>query len=219
METRVSSNSAAADLVGYGRTRIAQGRVAALIAALAALAFVAEAPRGVGDGLLRTALAALLVVSFRVWDDLADRAFDAVHHPDRVLARSAALGWFWAMLAGAVAITVGGLAAFGGAASLSIYAGLIVLLAVVYHGPLKLTRERFIRAQLVLLKYPAFIAMLGASGVTSRTTLCAAAGYLLISLHDWRDDPAPRERYRGGRIAVILAVGFVAAVSLVVAYD
>lgn len=214
----MSSNSAAADFVAYGRTRVAQRRVAALVAALAALAFIAEVPRDVGDGLLRTALAALLVVSFRIWDDLADRAFDATHHPGRVLARSTALKWFWGTLAGAAAITVGGLAAFGGAASLPIYAGLIALLAVVYHGPWQLTRERFIRAQLVLLKYPAFIAMLGVSGVTSRTMLCAAAGYLLISLHEWRDDPAPRERYRGGRLAVVLAIGLIAAVSLAMTY-
>jgi hypothetical protein len=214
METRVSLNSAAADLLAYGRTRIARRRIAVLVAALAALAFIVEVPRDAGDVLLRTALAALLVVSFRVWDDLADRTFDSARNPDRVLAHSTALRWFWATLAGVAAITAGALGAFGGTASLPIYAGLIVLLAVVYHGPWELTRERFIRTQLVLLKYPAFIAMLGVSGVTSRTVLCAAAGYLLISLHEWRDDPALRERYPAGRLAVVFVIGLIAALSL-----
>ena len=215
----MSSNSAAADLRAYGRTRIASRRMAALVAALAALALVADAPRDAGDVLLRTALAALLALSFRVWDDLADRAFDGARHPDRVLARSTQPGWFWAALAGAAAVSVGALGAFGGAASLPVYGGLVILLAVVYHGPWRMTRERFIRTQLVLLKYPAFIAMLGVSGVTSRTALCGAAGYLLISLHEWHDDPALRERYLGGRLAVTFAVGLIAALSLVAAHD
>ena len=215
----MSSISAATDLLAYGRTRIARWRIAVLVAALAALAFIADTPRDAGDAILRVALAALLVLSFRVWDDLADRAFDGAHHPDRVLARTTTRGWFWAALAGTAAVTVSALGAFGGAASLPVYGGLIVLLAVVYHGPWRMTRERFIRTQLVLLKYPAFIAMLGVSGVTSRTALCGAAGYLLISLQEWHDDPALRERYRGGRLAVTLAVGLIAALSLVAAHD
>lgn len=214
----MSSSSAAADLVAYGRERIAGWRIAVLVMAIAALACVAEAPRGAADVLLRTILAALLVASFRIWDDLADRAYDSVHHPARVLVRSAAAGWFWALLAGLAAISACALAAFGGALSLPIYAGLIVLLAVVYHGPRQLTRDRFIQTQLVLLKYPAFIALLTAQGFSGRTILAGAVGYLLMSVCEWRDDPALRERSLGGQLAVVFAIGLIAALSLAATY-
>ncbi len=214
----MSSNSAAADLVAYGRGRIARWRIAALAAAIAALAFIAEAPRGVEDALSRAVLAALLVVSFRIWDDLADRAYDSAHHPSRVLVRSAAVGWFWALFAGLAAISACAVGAFGGPLSLSIYAGSIVLLAVVYHGPRRLTRDRFVRTQLVLLKYPAFIALLTAQGFSGRTVLAGAVGYLSLSVYEWRDDPALRGGYLGGRLAVVFAIGLIAALSLAATY-
>ncbi len=217
METRVSSNSAAADLVAYGRERIARWRIAALVVAITALAFVAEAPRGVEDALSRAVLAALLVASFRIWDDLADRAYDSVHHPTRVLVRSAAVGWVWALLAGLAAVSACALGAIGGSPSLSTYAGLIVLLAVVYRGPRQLTRDRFIRTQLVLLKYPAFIALLTAQGFSGRTVLAGAVGYLSLSVYEWRDDPALRDGHLGRRLAVVLAIGLIAALSLAAA--
>ena len=218
METRVSSNSAAADLVAYGRGRIARWRIAALAAAIAILAFIAQAPRDVEDALSRAVLAALLVASFRIWDDLADRAYDSVHHPTRVLVRSAARGRFWALLAGLAVISACALGALAGTLSLSIYAGLIILLAVVYHGPRQLTRERFIRTQLVLLKYPAFVALLTAQGFSGRTILAGAVGYLSLSVYEWRNDPALRDGHLGRRLAVVLAIGLIAALSLAAAH-
>jgi len=210
----VSSSSAAADLIAYGRERIASWRIALLVAAVAALAFIADAPQDAEGVVRRTVLAVLLVASFRIWDDLADRVYDSVRHPNRVLMRSAAVRWFWVLLAGLAAVSVCALVVFGGVVSLPVHAGLIVLLAVVYHGPWRLTRDRFVRTQLVLLKYPAFITILTTSGFSSRTALIGAAGYMLISLCEWRDDPALGESYRGGQLAVVFAIGLVAALSL-----
>jgi 4-hydroxybenzoate polyprenyltransferase len=216
METMVSSNSAAADFAAYWRTRIASCRIAVLVAGLATLVFIADAPVGAGDVLVRATLTALLVVSFRLWDDLADRDFDSVHHVERVLPQSTRPGRFWAALAVAAVVTVGVLSVFEDGTSVAIYGALVGLLGLVYHGPWRLMRERFI---LVLLKYPAFITMLSPSGTTSSTALCTAAAYLAISFHEWRDDPALREGHGAGRIAVMLVVGLIAAMSLLGVHD
>jgi 4-hydroxybenzoate polyprenyltransferase len=163
---------------------------------------------------LRTALSAILVTSFRIWDDLADRDYDRVHHPARVLVRSPAARWFWVLIVGLAVVSACILAAFGGPQPLPIYTGLIVALAVVYHGPRQLRYDRFAHTQLVLIKYPVFIALLTAQGFSSQVVLAGALAYLLMSIYEWRDDPAFRGKYLSGRIAVVSAVGLIVAVSL-----
>lgn len=191
METEVSSSSAAADLIAYGRERIVRWRVAALAFLIVGLAFYVEEPGGALDALARTGLALLLIAQFRLWDDLADRGYDSVHHPTRVLVRSRATGWFWAafaLLAMAAAAAIGILRS--GPAALQIYPGLMVLLAGVYHGPLRL--PRVIRAQLVLLKYPAFVLLLAAPGFSTPALLAGVVAYLVLSVFEWYDDPGLR---------------------------
>jgi hypothetical protein len=190
METRVSSSSAAADLVSYGRERMVRWRMAALAVLIIGLAFIVDGPRDALDVLARGGLGLVLIAQFRLWDDLADREHDSVHHATRVLSRSQAIPWFWiafvllALLAAAIAALRSGLAA------LQIYLGLIVLLAVVYHVRVRL--PRLIRVQLVLLKYPAFVVLLVAPGFANRALLAGAVSYLVLSVFEWYDDPGLR---------------------------
>ncbi len=187
----MSSNSAAADLMAYGRQRMIRWRVAALAVLIIGLAFVASAPSDALDALARAGLALLLIAQFRLWDDLADREYDRVHHAARVLPRSQAAAWFWAalVLLGtlAVAITV---ALHQGGAALLIYFGLTILLAGVYHGPMRL--PRFVRAQLVLLKYPVFVVLLVAPVYSTRALVAGVVGYVVLSAFEWYDDPGLR---------------------------
>lgn len=187
----MSSSSAAADLVAYGRERIIRWRVAALAFLIVGLAFFVEVPGDALDALARTGLALLLIAQFRLWDDLADRSYDSVHHPTRVLVRSRATGWFWAvlaLLAVAAASAVAILRSWHAAPP--IYLGLMVLLAGVYHGPLRV--PRFIRAQLVLLKYPVFVLLLAAPAFSTPALLAGTAAYLVLSVFEWYDDPGLR---------------------------
>ena len=214
METRVSSNSVAADLLAYGRERVTRWRIASLALLVTGTAFLVDPPLDGGDALLRAGLALLLIAQFRVWDDLADRAYDSAHHPARVLARSATTARFWALFATLSAGAVFAVGKAGSIAAISILAGLMALLAAVYHGPWHFPRDRFVRSQAVLLKYPAFIVLLTASGPSRRAILGGAIVYLLLSVYEWRDDPATRATRAGGRILVLLAVAVVVAVVL-----
>src|SRR4029453_16720699 len=77
-------------------------------------------------------MALLLVVEFRLWDDLCDVEVDRLEHPDRVLCQLASLGPFWGLVI-LLAVINFGLAvivrAWWAAAPLM---GLHVLLAVWY---------------------------------------------------------------------------------------
>ncbi|WP_301102720.1 hypothetical protein [Propionivibrio sp.] len=209
----MSSSAAVAELLAYGRERIARWRVAALVLGVAALACTAQAPRGPVDVLVRTTLAALLVATFRLWDDLADSDHDRARHPDRVLVRSARTRCFWFVLLALAGIALCAVGVFAGPTGLSLYAILILLLVFVYHGPWP-RPARFMRDQLVLLKYPVFIAMLTTEGFSWRSTLFGAIAYLLVSVFDWRDDVALRVNGVGRRLGVVLAVAVVIFFSL-----
>lgn len=208
----MSSSFAAADLLAYGRERIVRWRIIALASLIVGIAFIVEAPGDTADALTRAALVALLMVQFRLWDDLADLDYDSVRHPARVLVRSAATRWFWVLFAVLAVTAAGAIGMLDGVAGLSIYSGLLVLLAAVYHGPWRC--QRFIRTQLVLLKYPVLILLLTASSHPSWGVLAGAVVYLLLSVYEWHDDPALREGHAGGRFAVVLAAALVVAASL-----
>lgn len=187
----MSSSSPAADLAAYGRERLARWRVAALAVLIVGLAFIVDVPRDTLDALARAGLALLLIAQFRLWDDLADREYDRVHRAGRVLPQSQATAWFWMAFALLALVAVVAIAALSiGSAALPVYLGLMVLLAVVYHGPMRL--PRFIRVQLVLLKYPAFVMLLVAPGHSTQALVAGAVGYLALSVFEWYDDPGLR---------------------------
>jgi hypothetical protein len=213
----VSSSSAITEVVAYLRERVLGSRVLLLAVSIAALACLAETPRDGRDLLLRGMLAALLVVTFRLWDDLADLPHDRRQYPQRVLARSTALRWFWSLLLALALLCAGALAELGGMPALLLYTGLCLMLAAVYYAPW-LRQRRFARNQLVLLKYPLFIALLCSRNFSGLAAWCGTLAYLFVSAFDWYDDPALRGKYRGWRVVVVLMAGLVLAVSLVTAH-
>jgi SAM-dependent methyltransferase len=190
METKVLLNSTMADLLAYGRERIATRRIALLVAFIAGLVFFAEYPQGAMDVAVRLLLVMALIVQFRVWDDLEDRDYDQKHHPERVLSRIESNLSFLVLLGGLSVLVIGLLSTDGNsAARVGRYLMLLLLIGLVYRcvrwGALQ---RRFLRSQLVLLKYPVFVLLLLESPWSHWAVFVAATGYLALSVYEWHDD-------------------------------
>jgi SAM-dependent methyltransferase len=192
METMVSSSSHTADLAAYGGERIAKVRIALLVAVIAALGFLAQPAHGVPEALLRVLLAAFLVVQFRVWDDLADRPFDRVHHPRRVLAlrngTDAPFLFAMAVLAAGIAAIVSGL---GLAERIAVYAALVAATAALYAARRGSGGESRGLSPVLLLKYPAFVMLPLAAPFGARALACAAGAFAAVALYDRATTPRP----------------------------
>lgn len=206
-ETVVSSNACLFDIVFYARERLLTPRVTALCALVGGIALLVETPLGWTGAVARVGIVGLLVLQFRLWDDLADREHDGMHHPERVLPRSTQLHCFHLLLATLIAVTLAWLAALDqGISRMIAYGGIAAMLALVYFLPLALPHGRFLRAQLVLLKYPCFI-LLPLASPGQRVPLAGAmACYLTLSLYDWMDNKAQEGRLRLAQACITTAV-------------
>ena len=124
------------------------------------------------------ALVTLLVVQFRLWDDLEDVDLDRHSHPSRVLTRSPLLP-FRVTLALLMAVAAVGFAGSGG--TLAAYASLCVAMRAGYQAVRRRVTDRSWRYGMLLVKYPAFVALVvAASGPTDflRILVSAALAYL-----------------------------------------
>lgn len=124
-------------------------------------------------------LIAILIVKFRLWDDLEDRGRDKLTHPDRVLVQHSAVV-FVVLLAVVSAVTT--LALAGSAASL---AGLLALdaAALLAYRALRRRISDFAWRYVVLpVKYPAFVVIsstaLGGASPASHAAVAALTTYL-----------------------------------------
>jgi 4-hydroxybenzoate polyprenyltransferase len=101
-------------------------------------------------------LAWVLVLVFRLWDDLADRPRDGVQHPHRVLARCGRSAPFLALL-GVLAVVALALllASPGGTVKVLVLLAVAAALAAWYRGRAALGEPAVLGAHLVLGKYPA----------------------------------------------------------------
>lgn len=172
-------------------------RFVALAVVLAATG--ASVTSGVRQTRMRSALVAyLLVLAFRVWDDIEDREVDADHHPARVSVTGdvAALRAL-AIVASAAAIA---LMAAGpqpiqrAAGTLSLGAALLAW----YRWRKSSSRSAVADAHVLLLKYP-LIALIAAPGLLGAGDVARAAPlltalYLLLCTIEWIDDPRLRRR-------------------------
>ncbi len=124
------------------------------------------------------ALAWLMVASFRLRDDLADRERDATEHPERILVRTASTRPFTLALVLGLMLAVVGLSV-----AHDLTRGLaLVLVALAFELGYRL--ELSARHRWVLLKYPVFAALLGESLTPALAALC----YLSFVVYEWLDD-------------------------------
>lgn len=190
METTVSSSSPAAELFAYARERIATLRIALLLAFIAGLGFAVEKPHDLSDAVIRIALTALLIIQFRLWDDIADREHDRERHPERVLQRHRGRATPFLVLFGALTVPILALLfAFENPAwRIAAYGALAVGLAVVYGGQAT-AHGRVMRMGWVLLKYPVFVLLPFSSPGSPNAWVAAAIAYLVLMLYDWATSP------------------------------
>ena len=138
-----------------------------------------------GDGTARRqvmslALLAVVLLQFRLWDDLEDLPHDRRVHPDRVLARAAT--WPFRRLLAALVVASLSVAATAGPAVIASLAALDVLFLACY----RLVRSRVAvvvwRFPILLSKYPAFVLLAAMAAGTAPPGARAAVAMLAALL-------------------------------------
>lgn len=203
----MSSHACLVEIATYARERLLTRRVMALCALVAGIALLVESPLIWTEAVARAGIIGLLVLQFRLWDDLADREHDGIHHSGRILPRSTQIHCFHLLLATLVIVTLAWLATLDQSISRMIaYGGIAAVLALVYLLPLALPHGRFFRAQLVLLKYPCFILLTLASPWQRVPLAGALACYLTLSVYDWMDNKSQDAWLRLAQACITTAV-------------
>ena len=141
--------------------------------------------------------ALLLLLQFRLWDDLADRHRDAVTHPQRALVRAVTVTLVIA-LCGMLAVLNICIAVWRDASGIavSVLAALDAIFAAWY---LARGRRTAFGDHLLLAKYPAMVAIVAGSRVTTSplpVLATAAVIYLAACAYEaWHDRSSPIARY------------------------
>jgi len=177
------------ELSDWIRARALQPRVALLWLALLAATLAAGAN---GSPAWTAGATALLVVQFRLWDDLEDIPYDRNWTPDRVLVRTGDLRFLWAAAGTSFALVATALAYMQGPIRAGAYVLVTVGVASLYRAMDPTGPRRALRSRLVLLKYPAFVLLLAEQAAAASTLISALLIYVALvsyeqleSRRDW----------------------------------
>jgi 4-hydroxybenzoate polyprenyltransferase len=154
---------------------------------------------GTTDYALAALTALVLILAFRVWDDIEDRARDAREHPGRVtvVADSVAPLIAFALVPGAIGALLVGLGPHAGS-RLTAVGMAIAILAAWYRARLASARA-VVNAHVVLLKYPLLVF---AASPTSPSPGALVALYLVLCVYETVDDPSLRASIAARWIAI-----------------
>jgi len=209
----------------YSRTRFPVKIYLPLALFLCAAALAGGQPMEPINLTLAFALALSLLYQFRLWDDLSDREFDRLDHPERVLARTTSVTFFrtGVFVAFLYNFTLIGVSA-GSSWQLKaiVFALLNGSFFVWYRWRSELCRNEIGTSHVVLGKYPIFIYLLsGEFAATSsvRLALAMLLVYLCFCvyelLHDARLHRAPGAlKLLAGEMTALCAVSTVMAITL-----
>jgi hypothetical protein len=192
MEIKVSSTSFANELARYAANRLITMRVAALVVLVIAVSLAISNHRSPASIGMTALLAGLLIVQFRLWDDLADLDFDRVHHPDRILVASHHVQPYFILVASLAVLNAVIIALLRSPAQLSAYVLLLAGTAILYRRRAWPGAWRLARTQLVLIKYPVFLYLCAQEGAAGNVAGGGIATYLLLSLIDLASDSSLR---------------------------
>lgn len=139
---------------------------------------------------LLATLLLLLIIGFRLWDDLADRAFDRHQHPERMLVNTdvETITVFYQFAGMLLALAVFLLVYNSGTSGVIGLLLLIVFIAGVYAVLSALTPYRTLRNNLILLKYPAILMLLAPKPMAPETALIAGLSYGLLVAYEYYDN-------------------------------
>ncbi len=186
----MSSKSFANDLRTYVATRIASVRIGLLWLGVTASVLATSSWPNMTHAATTAILAVLLIVQFRLWDDLADRWHDAHYHSQRVLIGTVH-GHKFVLLCLALALPiVWALWVWRNPARLLGYAALCAAVGMLYIASTQW--PRIVRGHLVLLKYPVFVWLGAINPQAYRSVMVGIALWLVLALVDMRDDRSMR---------------------------
>jgi len=197
METTAVSNSPSRLLVDYFRSRFPVWLIVALPLLVISPAYLVGTFASAVEMVQGLTLALLLVVEFRLWDDLCDREQDCSEDPSRALCQAESLQPF------VVVLVILALASAGPTVWMRSWPGVMVFLLI--HGALALwyavrtvlSLGPVVNFHAVLLKYPAFGLILGMTprGELSPALLpWLAVIYLGLCCYEVLHDPRLRSR-------------------------
>jgi hypothetical protein len=153
----------------------------------AALALWTAAPAPTAISVARALfMAGLLILQFRLWDDLEDRIRDARSHPERVLVRLAPEP-FWRALFTLAAMSIGLVATTRASEALIGLLALDLAALAAYRGLRTRVSERAWTHWILLAKYPAFVAIVAlAAGPADRRRLAVAclAAFIAAQIYE-----------------------------------
>jgi 4-hydroxybenzoate polyprenyltransferase len=160
-------------------------------------------------------MAVLLVLEFRLWDDLSDVERDRHVHPQRALCRSASLRPFWGLVFLLMAFNFCLAMLVRGWWAAAMLLGLHILLAAWYAWRERARWRPVANYHVVLLKYPLIVWMLGAitaADIGDPPLLCSAAMvYLSLCIYEVAHDGQLRQ-LRAARICLAVESVLLAAV-------
>jgi hypothetical protein len=199
----IGTTKARSDVFDYWRERFPLWLFGPLAGLLAFVAAPGRSPTP-GRWLLDAVFTLGLLAQFRLWDDLAAREHDRRTHPERILARTAAVVNYEVVCAGL------------GLANLLVaslrgpdFTGLVALLALDVSLGVWYARRRARSAAgdlLVLAKYPMFVAVVAAGTAMDRAAVgpgmasAYAAAVLVEALHDPTSPLRPTNVLSRGRV-------------------
>jgi 4-hydroxybenzoate polyprenyltransferase len=201
METAVSSRSIATELCAYAGTRLLRLHVLALGIVVGACG-AAASPARLAVLATSVALAMAMVWQFRLWDDLADIAYDRAHHPERILVGTGALRSFRRALVLSALCLAPTLAMARGTLSVALYAALAAALALAYRCFDAYPGARLLRSHLVLAKYPVLVWITAAQPDALRALAIGLGLYLALCVFEIFDDPRLRGSPNARRLAI-----------------
>lgn len=203
----MSSKSFVDDLQVYAVSRLAVGRIGLLWLAVAACALFVSREISAASAMLSLLVSAMLIVQFRLWDDLADREHDAATHPQRVIVATDHARRF-SYLRGLLSLPIVTMLVMGyGIEHLAVYAGLLVFMSLLYAAS-GTALPRLLRAHLVLLKYPAFIWLCAQDADPAQWARVGTSAYLALCIFEIASDASLRGNviWRGIIAVEILAI-------------
>jgi hypothetical protein len=189
MEIAVLSTSFRKDLAAYVSSRLAIARIALLWLVLSTCAVLLSPALTFISAIFSIVLMAILIVQFRLWDDLVDRHVDAVIHPQRTLVNTPHVQRFIFLCGGLCVPAVITLSYFDKTHWL-IYGVLLLAMAIFYAASSAL--PRLIHTHFLLLKYPAFIWLCAWNANPTQWLRYGMAVYLALCLYEIASDAALR---------------------------